>query len=65
MSNNALCRMPQKPLAGMSALPLSLKLAKDSAITSPLRGSNEGSTEMSWHTYYSQFVANSAAHYVE
>ena len=43
MSNDAPCRLPQKPLAWMSALKLSVQLAEDGVISSPLSDNNEGS----------------------
>ena len=43
----------------MSALALSLQLAENGVISSPLSGNNEGSTETSWHTCCSQFAIKS------
>ena len=47
---NALYLLPQKPLACISALALSLQLVKDGVIDSPVSGIKGGSIATSLHT---------------
>ena len=56
---NAPCRLPQNPLAWISALASSLRLADAGTMASPVSGCKGGSTATSWHTSWSQLAVKS------
>ena len=56
ISKNAPCRLPQRPLAWISALASSLRLADAGTRASPVSGCKGGSTTKSRHTSWSQLA---------